>query len=126
MKTAYKSLPHYSTVTDAGVTYTIQYDAFTVGAGYLDLQAATSLTDIPPTNLSAQSPIATYDAGCDCVYFVQNDSTLGGTNALWGSNALWGASNLDGFNALWGANALWGSTVTNATQSLSVDVDGEN
>ena len=28
MKTAYKSLPQYSTVTDAGVTYTIQYDAW--------------------------------------------------------------------------------------------------
>ena len=44
MKTAYKSLPQYSTVIDAGVTYTIQYDAFTVGAGYLDLQAAISST----------------------------------------------------------------------------------
>ena len=26
-------------VTDGGVTYTIQYDVFTVGAGFLDLQA---------------------------------------------------------------------------------------
>lgn len=81
MKTAYKSLPQYSTVTDAGVTYTIQYDAFTVGAGYLDLQAAISSTDVPPTSLSAQSPTATYDSICACVYFAQNDSTLGGTNA---------------------------------------------
>jgi serine protease AprX len=151
MKTAYKSLPQYSTVTDAGVTYTIQYDAFTVGAGYLDLQAAISSAEIPATTLTAQSPTATYDATCGCVYFAQNDSTLGGTNALWGSNALWGtnlfvgaqnalwgsnalwggnalwgSSSLDAFNALWGTNALWGSSVSNATQSLSVDIGGEN
>jgi serine protease AprX len=61
MKTAYKNLPSYSTVTDAGVTYTLQYDAFTIGAGYLDLQAAISTTDIPPTTLSALSDC---DARC--------------------------------------------------------------
>jgi len=27
---------------------------------------------------------------------------------------------------LWGSNALWGSDATDATQSLSVDVAGEN
>src|SRR5499427_7588448 len=53
MKTAYKNFPRYTTVTDTGVTYTLQYDVLTVGAGYLDLQAATSASDIPPTTLSA-------------------------------------------------------------------------
>jgi len=76
MKTAYKNLPSYSTVTDAGVTYTIQYDAFAIGTGYLDLQAATSATIIPPSSISALSPTATYDASCGCVYFVQNSATL--------------------------------------------------
>ena len=151
MKTAYKNLPRYSTVIDSGVTYTLQYDVFTVGAGYLDLQAAVSATDLPPTSLSALSPTATYDATCNCVYFLQNSSTLGGTNVLWGgnvlwgsaafvgvqnvlwgsnelwgSNALWGSSGPDAFNVLWGSNALWGSTIDNATQSLSLDIDGEN
>jgi serine protease AprX len=39
MKTAYKTFPAYSSVTDpsTGITYTDQYDAFTVGAGYVDL-----------------------------------------------------------------------------------------
>jgi hypothetical protein len=37
-----------------------------------------------------------------------------------------GTSSLDGFNTLWSTNALWGSSASNATQSLSVDVDGEN
>jgi serine protease AprX len=78
-------------VTDSGVTYLLQYDAFTVGAGYLDLQAAVSSIDIPLAGLNARSPSATYDAACDCVYFVQSGSTLGGSNALWGSHALWEA-----------------------------------
>src|SRR6201993_774128 len=83
MKTAYKNFPRYSTMTDAGMTYTLQYDVFTVGAGYLDLQAAISASDVPPLNLSAMSPTATYDASCDCVYFMQNDSAVGGSNVLW-------------------------------------------
>ncbi len=42
MKTAYKTFPQYSSYTDptTGITYTDQYDVFTVGAGYLDMQAA--------------------------------------------------------------------------------------
>src|ERR1700756_5974284 len=85
MKTAYKNFPRYTTVTDAGVTYTLQYDVFTVGTGYLDLQAAISASDVPPLSLSAMSPTATYDASCDCVYFMQNDSNVGREkNFLWG------------------------------------------
>src|SRR5205823_14216272 len=76
LKTAYKSLPQYSTVTDAGVTYTIQYDAFTVGAGYLDLQEAISSAEIHPITLSAQSPTANYDATCGSLYFSLIDSSL--------------------------------------------------
>ncbi len=39
MKTAYKVFPQYSSYTDpsTGITYTAQYDIFTVGAGYLDV-----------------------------------------------------------------------------------------
>ena len=40
MKTAYKQLPRYVSVTDGGATYNVQADIFTVGAGYLDVQAA--------------------------------------------------------------------------------------
>src|ERR1700723_4816445 len=42
MKTAWKSLPAYSSTTDAttGITYTDQDDVFTVGAGYVDVEAA--------------------------------------------------------------------------------------
>src|SRR5947199_1336089 len=42
MKTASKSFPTSSSVYDptSGITYTSQYDIFTVGAGYDDLAAA--------------------------------------------------------------------------------------
>ncbi len=145
MKTAYKNFPQYTTVTDAGVTYTIQYDVFTVGAGYLDLQAAISSTDVPPANLAMTSPTVTYDASCSCVYFVQDNSALWGSTALWGSSAMWGSSTFVGsqsalwgssamwgssttsaFNALWSSNALWGSSENNATESFSVTLKGEN
>ena len=44
MKTAYKAFPSTSIAIDptTGITYTSQYDFFTVGAGYLDVQAALS------------------------------------------------------------------------------------
>ena len=56
----------------------------------------------------------------------KHSERLVGKQCPLGLNALWGSSSLDAFNALWGTNALWGSSVTNQTQSLSVDVNGEN
>ena len=42
MKTAWKSFPAFSSTTDptSGITYTDQYDVFTIGAGYVDVEAA--------------------------------------------------------------------------------------
>src|ERR1700722_9251745 len=56
MKTAWKSLPAFSSTTDptTGITYTDQYDVFTVGAGYIDVEAALSNTDV--ARGSAMSP----------------------------------------------------------------------
>ena len=86
--------------------------------------AASTLCRILPPSVEAMlcgEPMR-FGAGA----FVGTQNALWGSYALWGSNALWGASGPDAFNALWGSNALWGATITNATQSLSVDVDGEN
>src|SRR5580704_8389949 len=48
MKTAYKTFPTSSSTTDptTGITYTDQYDVFTVGAGYLDLEEAMESIDV--------------------------------------------------------------------------------
>src|SRR5439155_9520649 len=50
MKTAYKVFPQYCSYTDpgTGITYTSQYDVFTVGAGYRDIAAALNNTDGAP------------------------------------------------------------------------------
>ena len=64
MKSAYKTFPRYSTAKDptTGKSYTSQYDIFTVGAGYLDIQAALSSTNLAPATFgSAKSPAVARD-----------------------------------------------------------------
>ena len=58
MKTAWKSLPAFSSTTDptTGITYTDQGDVFTVGAGYVDVEAAISSTDVAKG--TAMSPLS--------------------------------------------------------------------
>src|SRR5207253_668385 len=62
MKTASKNFPRTTTIVDSTLspveTFTIHYDIFTVGAGYLDLDAAIASHDTIPANKNAASPIA--------------------------------------------------------------------
>src|SRR5205814_362151 len=61
MKTAFKDLIPYNTATDSatGQVFNLQADAFTVGAGYLDIDAALASTDrMPPVSGAALSPSA--------------------------------------------------------------------
>ena len=64
MLTATKNFPQSSVITDPTTdqTFTVQYDIFTVGAGYLDLDAAMASTATIPANENAASPIATIAA----------------------------------------------------------------
>src|SRR5260370_1319062 len=65
MKTATKTFPSFSVAIDpvTGISYTSQYDIFTVGAGYLDVWAALNNTDLAPAQVgTALSPSASYDA----------------------------------------------------------------
>ena len=68
MKTASKSFPPYSTATDpsTGATYVSTYDIFTVGAGYLDINAALANKDVAQG--SAQSPSVMYDPATQQAY----------------------------------------------------------
>jgi serine protease AprX len=150
MRSAYKTFPKYTSITDSGVTYTIQYDVFTVGAGYLDLQAAFSETRRGDEHLSAKSPTAVYDSATNSVHFARDSSALWGSSAmwgsstvwganafvgsqsamwgssaLWGSSAMWGSSTTDAFSALWGSSAMWGSA-TQTPDPMSVAVNGDN
>ena len=157
MKTAYKTFPQYSSYTDptTGITYTDQYDVFTVGAGYLDVQAALSDTELS-TGL-AKSPVVQYDPTTQSVYFVTdsfavwggnspdwssfavwggnvflgNNSTVSGGSspwasfAVWGGSAPWGQSTDSGFFAVWGGSSV-ASSSTSGTENVSVLINGDN
>src|SRR5271167_300948 len=62
MKTAYKTFPASSSTTDptTGITYTDQYDVFTIGAGYVDVEAALNSTALAKG--TAMSPVATFNS----------------------------------------------------------------
>lgn len=61
MRTASKSVPTSSVVADdQGNTYTSCYDVFTIGAGYLDLQAAIAGAASVPSSGNSLSPGSSY------------------------------------------------------------------
>src|SRR5271168_1370164 len=92
MKTAWKSLPAYSSVTDptTGITYTDQDDVFTVGAGYVDLEAALANTDLAEG--TAMSPVATFNSVTNSVYLKDDPSAVWNSSATWSNAAVWGSS----------------------------------
>jgi serine protease AprX len=142
MLTAYKNFPSSSIATDpvTGAVYTSQYDIFTVGAGYLDIQAA--LNDPNVAVGTALSPTVNYDATSGLVYLmtdpsavwdtravwavsaVWSTSEVDATRAVWGTQAVWGSSSLDGFRAVWTTRAVWAVSTTDATATL-VTINGE-
>jgi serine protease AprX len=151
MKSSSKNLVPYSTATDpsTGVSYSSQADIFTVGAGYLDVQAALSNTDLAPTTAgSALSPTAKKDASGNIVLVngssviwggsvmwgtsvVWGTSVLWGTNVsgqsvLWGSSVCWGTSATQGYSVLWGTGVVWGTSSTPAGESTAITINGEN
>jgi serine protease AprX len=151
MKTAYKTFPRYSSASDplTGHMYTSQYDIFTVGAGYLDIQAALSNSDIaPPTAGSTMSPAVARDSSGN-VYLVQSKSIIWGSSVLWGSSVVWGTSVIwgssvagesvlwgssvvwgssadKGYSVLWGSSVVWGASGSTAEDTASVTLLGEN
>jgi len=150
MKSAYKTFPRYSTAKDptTGKSYTSQYDIFTVGAGYLDIQAALSSTDLAPAAFgSAKSPSVARDKSKN-VYLVTGSSILwggsvtwgtsvvwgtsvlwgtsvAGESVLWGSSAPWGSSVDGGYSVLWGTSIIWGTSDENVTEAIPIEIEGE-
>lgn len=76
MKTATKTShpPALRSTLLPEISYTSQYDIFTVRAGYLDIWAALNNTDLAP--LPATSPTAVYDAATGSVYVVNVSSAV--------------------------------------------------
>ena len=120
MKTASKNFPTYTTCTDptTGVTYTEQYDLFTVGAGYLNVAAALSSSDLASATVgNAQSPTAIYNSSNGTITLVnQASSVIWGGSVLWGTSVVWGTS-VSGNSVLWGSSVngnsvVWGTSAS--------------
>lgn len=113
MLTAYKTFPVSSTATDTvtGQSYVSYYDAFTVGAGYLDLGAAIKSTAVATG--SALSPSAIFDTASQTVRFQADPSSAwyidAQTGSTFGPTSVWGGTNLSGTGTL--ADGLSGSGV---------------
>ena len=149
MKTAGKTLPKFSSGTDivSMSTFNNEADIFTVGAGYLDIQAALANTDL--ATLPAVSPTAVYDPVAKKVTVTQNLSLIWGNSSPWQNSVVWGTSVFNGlsyngysvvwgdstglgFSVVWGDSTsagfsvVWGSSVgaTTSMQAFSAD-DGD-
>ncbi len=120
MKTAWKGFGQFtqSTADSNGAVYANEYDIFTYGAGYLDVDAALGNTDL--ANGVALSPTAVFNAKNDTVTIVNTtpDSVFAGSSVVWGAKSVvwgdsvvWGADEILSDSVVWGATSVvWGST----------------
>lgn len=131
MLTAYKVFPTSSTATDTttGQSYVSYYDAFTIGAGYLDLAAALKNTAI--ASGTAQSPSAVFDTASGTVSFLADPSSVWYLSAQTGSNFspanVWGgavsgtdasAVNASGTGIVDATRCSWNLSTVDATRSM--------
>lgn len=119
MLTAYKNFPSTSTAVDpvTGQSFTSQYDIFTVGAGYLNIQAA--LSDNNHFFGSALSPRAVFtgqtnSAGQTLIVCTGNSICAGqrlwgpwSLQSIWGSQVITSNQYISGNQSLWGDQSIW-------------------
>jgi len=117
MRTASKTFPRNSVSVINGVTYTTYYDAFTVGAGYLDINSALANNDLVTTSLPL-SPQTIKVAGK--LILKVPVSTLFGNGLVWGGGLVWGDGLIWGDAAImaestdsliWGERLIWGESL---------------
>ncbi len=116
MKTAWKGSSHYVNETDSyGGNHSLQHDVFAIGAGFVDVAAALSSTDLAPsTPGSAKSPSVSYDPLTRTVYFVADPNSIWNSSVVWGTTVVWGTSifngtTVQGYSVVWGDSVVWGS-----------------
>jgi len=141
MKTAWKGFGQYSTAFDIyNNEYYDQYDMFTYGAGYLDIDAALGSTDVasgqalsPTAVLNSNGTITIANTTITGTSVIWGNSVIWGTSVIWGNalsadsviwgdSVVWGTTTDSGYSVIWGDSVLWGDTLT----AFSVDQDGEN
>jgi serine protease AprX len=105
MKTAWKGFPTTTVTVVNGITYTVQDDVFTVGAGYLDVDAAMSSTDVAVG--SAVSPIAVFNATTGQATMVDSPPLIAGASIVWDQTAIWGSTTVWGGSAVLANSVIW-------------------
>ncbi len=118
MMTAWKGIGQFTYSYDSlGNLYNNEYDLFTYGAGYLDVDAVLGSTALA-TGL-ALSPTAVLNAnGTVTIENTTPDSNFAGTSVVWGATStlfadsvVWGSNVLSADSVVWGATSVvWGST----------------
>jgi serine protease AprX len=148
MKTAWKGFAQYGQSSDSlGNIYSNQYDIFTYGAGYLDVDATLNNTDL--STGVALSPTAVYNSSNNTVTLTDTSTApfggtsvvWGATSVVWGKSVVWGASTITGTSVVWGSTSVvwgakslsgfsvvWGSKSITASSigSYSTGIDGDN
>ena len=121
MKTAWKGYPAHGNSHShdiKGHDYMAQYDAFTIGAGMLDLQAA--IMDNTTVNGGAASPTVVYNPLTSTAKLVNGLSVVWGQTVVWGqsgvfaNSVVWGQMTVDASSLVWGNSVVWGQTGTDA------------
>jgi serine protease AprX len=148
MKTAWKGIGQYTYSHDSGGNlYNNEYDLFTYGAGYLDVNAALANTDLA-TGL-ALSPTVVFNSNGNVTIkntavgtlFAGSSVVWGATSVVWGNSVVWGSTAVSASSVVWGATSVvwgatsisgysvvWGATssVQSATTALSEGDPGDN
>jgi hypothetical protein len=95
-----------------------QYDAFTIGAGYFDVQAA--MGDTTAVNGGSASPTVVFNPVTKTATLVNGTSVVWGQAVVWGQSSLladsvvWGQLTVDASSMVWGNSVVWGQYGTDA------------
>jgi serine protease AprX len=117
MKTAWKGVGQFTYSHDSwGNLYNNEYDLFTYGAGYLDIDAALGNTDL--ASGVALSPTVSFNANGSLVIsntvasgFSGSSVVWGATSVVWGNSVVWGSNAITSNSVVWGATSVvWGAT----------------
>jgi serine protease AprX len=143
MKTAWKGYPGSSWAYDTqNRGYLSQYDVFTIGAGYLDIDASMKSTDVvnggspsPKVNFNVTTGQATLNNSLSITWgnsITWGSSIVWGNSIVWGGNAvlsdsiIWGNSIVWGQSSITGNSIIWGQSISAGTNSITALSDGED
>ena len=121
MKTAWKGFGQYTSSRDRyGNNYYNEYDIFTYGAGYLDIDSALGNTNLAsgvalsPTAVLHSNGTVTVTNTAD-TNFSGSSVVWGATSVVWGDSVVWGSSAIEGTSVVWGSTSVvWGATYESA------------